>query len=62
MADKYYIFALYHEPSKSFVGNGGYYGNETGIVAFPSKAAGMNHIEMYYRNQGYKLKMMRVKK
>ena len=57
-----YIYALYHEPTKSFVLSAGYYGNETNIMAFKSQQEGEHHIESYYKHQGYKLRRLQVKK
>jgi len=56
-----YLFALYHEPTKCFVLDAGYYGNATNIKAFKSAKEGEDYIMTYCRGQNYKLRRLQVK-
>lgn len=56
-----YVYALFHEPSKSFVRDCGYYGNSHSIYAFETKAQCEKCIVTYYSGQGYRARKMKVK-
>lgn len=56
-----YVYALFHEPTKCFIMDTGYYGNAHSIAAFRTKKECDAHIDVYYRGKGYRSKRMRVK-
>lgn len=55
-----YVYAVFHAPTKSYVLDSGYYGNQVNIKCFPDKDSCQAHIDAYYRQQGYRPKGMRV--
>lgn len=56
-----YVYGLYHEPTKSYVLESGYYGNCVNIACFSTKEKAVSHINMYMRNKGYKPKRFKIK-